>query len=124
MSTAPRGDKQLSTLKKENAELKARRGQMGSQNKHLQARVAALESANAVQEQKLEDAATELESARKYCRDCQFRTKQLQEEIVFLMNRKVETVTSTDATADENSQRSESAPETEPADAMPCWMKG
>ncbi|EEY67808.1 uncharacterized protein PITG_18039 [Phytophthora infestans T30-4] len=85
---------QLAALKRENGELKARRGQMSSQTKHLQARIAALESANTVQEKKLEDATTELDSARKYCRDSQFRTKQLQEEI------------------------------TDTADDMPCWMKG
>ncbi|GMF41513.1 unnamed protein product [Phytophthora fragariaefolia] len=127
---------QLAALKKENLELKARRGQMSSQTKHLQARVAALENANATQEQKLEDAAMELETARKYCRDCQFRTKQLQEEIVFLKNRKVapaQTTTktaansSTLAPADNISRNADAkhreSPNTD-ADDVPCWMKG
>ncbi|KAF1791126.1 hypothetical protein GQ600_15149 [Phytophthora cactorum] len=74
---------QLAAFKKENGS----EGSDESQTKHLQARIAALESANTVQEKKLEDAATELESARKYGRDYQFRIKQLQEEIVFLKNR-------------------------------------
>lgn len=118
---------QLTALKKENLELKARRGQMSSQTKHLQARVAALESDNAVQEKKLEDAAIELENARKYCRDGQFRTKQLQEEIVFLKNRKVP---ASAAAPDNNTsapldpQVFDSAPEIEAADDVPCWMKG
>ncbi|KAE9336017.1 hypothetical protein PF008_g13220 [Phytophthora fragariae] len=130
-------NEQLAALKKENLELKARRGQMSSQTKHLQARVAALENANAVQEQKLDDAATELESARKYCRDSQFRTKQLQEEIVFLKNRKAATTTgttaansSTPAPHDNNSALTgNNSPSSDPklspetADDVPCWMK-
>ncbi|KAL3668970.1 hypothetical protein V7S43_006258 [Phytophthora oleae] len=122
----------LATLTNENLELKARRGQMSSQTKHLQARVAALESANAVQEQKLEDAVVELESARKCYRECQFRTKQLQEEIVFLKNRKLPS--NLPAPADNNlaspgvqaaTQIPESStPETDTADDVPCWMKG
>jgi uncharacterized coiled-coil protein SlyX len=118
---------QLAALKKENLELKARRGQMVSQTKHLQARVAALESANAAQDRQLEDAATELESARKYGRDCQFRMKQLQEEIVFLKNRKVPTavdnIPTPDPTPDIPAAES-AAPETDAAGDMPCWMKG
>ncbi|KAL4173469.1 hypothetical protein KRP22_005423 [Phytophthora ramorum] len=120
---------QLAALKKENLELKARRGQIGSQTKHLQARVAALENANAAQEQKLEDITVELEGARKYCRDCQFRTKQLQEEIVFLKNRKAPATPATSA-PDTNSPSPdpnlESSPpnSSEAGDDVPCWMKG
>ncbi|KAG3120221.1 hypothetical protein PI125_g1312 [Phytophthora idaei] len=116
---------QLAAFKKENGELKARRGQMSSQTKHLQARIAALESANTVQEKKLEDAATELESARKYGRDYQFRIKQLQEEIVFLKNRKPAANSSAVATGNSTPPDVQTAaPETDPADDMPCWMKG
>ncbi|KAG6974278.1 hypothetical protein JG687_00000434 [Phytophthora cactorum] len=116
---------QLAAFKKENGELKARRGQMSSQTKHLQARIAALESANTVQEKKLEDAATELESARKYGRDYQFRIKQLQEEIVFLKNRKPAANSSAVATGNSSPPDVQTAaPETDPADDMPCWMKG
>ncbi|KUF93871.1 E3 ubiquitin-protein ligase [Phytophthora nicotianae] len=108
---------QLAALTKENSELKARRGQMSSQTKHLQARIAALESVNFVQEKKLEDAVTELESARRYCRDFQFRTKQLQEEVMFLKNRKSAAIDNP-ATSDVQI----AAPETD-ANDMPCWMK-
>ncbi|KAG6614738.1 E3 ubiquitin-protein ligase [Phytophthora cinnamomi] len=118
---------QLATLKKENLELKARRGQMSSQTKHLQARVAALENANTLQEQQLEDAAMELETARKYCRDCQFRAKQLQEEIVFLKNRKVAaTAPSIDSPAPTTNNSPPPEPKLSPdtdADDVPCWMK-
>ncbi|KAG7376859.1 hypothetical protein PHYPSEUDO_012643 [Phytophthora pseudosyringae] len=121
---------QLAALKKENLELKARKGQMSSQTKHLQARAAVLESANAAQEKKLEDATMELETARKYCRDSQFRTKQLQEEIVFLKNRKVPAPAPADTNpalphiqADSKLPES-NAPDTDVTDDVPCWMKG
>ncbi|RLN26298.1 hypothetical protein BBO99_00006675 [Phytophthora kernoviae] len=124
---------QLEELRKENVELKVRKGQMSSQTKHLQARIAALENAYATQERKLEDVVVELENTRKYCRDCQFRTKQLQEEIVFLKNRKITTDAPNPATesADKDSpapesplapQAIEAKPETD--DEVPCWMKG
>ncbi|OWZ21713.1 hypothetical protein PHMEG_0003706 [Phytophthora megakarya] len=113
---------QLEILKKENLELKARRSQMSSQTKHLQARIGTLESANADQKQKLEDAAIELESARKYCRASQFRSKQLQEEIVFLTNRNVPS----DPPVDPHTGATPEliAPQVEEAGGMPCWMKG
>ncbi|RLN84061.1 hypothetical protein BBJ28_00010753 [Nothophytophthora sp. Chile5] len=129
---------ELAALKKENNELKARRGQMSSQSKHLQARVAALESANTTQDQKLQDAEAELESARKYCRDCQFRTKQLQEEIMFLKNRKVvidapkprakaPQLASLELISQHEASSSPESPkecvEAQTGDEMPCWMK-
>ncbi|KAK1945565.1 hypothetical protein P3T76_002613 [Phytophthora citrophthora] len=123
---------QLAVLKKEIIELKARRGQMSSQTKHLQARIASLENANAVQERKLEDTAVELESAHRCYRECQFRNKQLQEEIVFLKNRKllVNLPASTDNSLTLPNVQAPteipeaSTPETDTADDVPCWMKG
>uniref|UniRef100_K3WV46 Uncharacterized protein n=1 Tax=Globisporangium ultimum (strain ATCC 200006 / CBS 805.95 / DAOM BR144) TaxID=431595 RepID=K3WV46_GLOUD len=79
---------QIVQLKKENDELKARKGQLGSQTKHLNGKIAGLEKTSETLQIKLNDALDELESARKCCREYQFRIKQLQEEFVFLEKRK------------------------------------
>ncbi|CEG45152.1 uncharacterized protein PHALS_01470 [Plasmopara halstedii] len=79
---------QLTALQSENSELKARKDRMAAQIQHLQTRLAILEGTNAVREQKLESVTSELESARKFGRDTQFRIKELLEEVVFLKNRK------------------------------------
>ncbi|KAF1334413.1 hypothetical protein FI667_g2071, partial [Globisporangium splendens] len=79
---------QIMQLKKENDELKARKSQLGSQTKHLNGKIAGLEKTSEMLQRKLDDALHELESARKYSREHQFRIKQLQEELVFLEKRK------------------------------------
>lgn len=113
--------KQLVALQKENLELKARRGQMSSQTKYLQARVATFEKTNSIQEQKLENAEVELENARKSNRDSHFRIKQLLEEITFLKNRKLSVLSSANDQARSDNQIA--VLETDATDDVPCWMK-
>lgn len=119
---------QLVNLQKEIQDLKARQLQQVAQFKNAQSRIASLETANHSLEQKLEDAATEVELARKSCREHQFRIKQLQEEIVFLEKRKrsSESAQQPDTAAEKTNEQCKSPPKPKSHDndgGIPSWMK-